>query len=133
MECGVRDRRAEHTLPASQAAGDERSAGEEGGNAARAGSRHARRGRSSLATRRHPCPARSPAGARWRCCSRPIAPCRPSARRERASPAGGIAAAFADAFANRELRLGEFAAWMRVQESLRKERSGFGARTDGPR
>ncbi len=36
--------------------------------------------------------------------------------------AGGIAAAFADAFADRELRLGEFGAWMRVQESLRKER-----------
>lgn len=35
---------------------------------------------------------------------------------------GGIAAAFADAFANRELRLGEFGAWMRVQGSLRKER-----------
>jgi predicted ATP-binding protein involved in virulence len=36
---------------------------------------------------------------------------------------GGIGAAFADAFANRELRLGEFAAWIRVQEALRKERS----------
>ncbi len=36
--------------------------------------------------------------------------------------AGGIAAAFADAFAKRELRLGEFGAWMRVQESLRMER-----------
>jgi len=35
--------------------------------------------------------------------------------------AGGVAAAFADAFAHRELRLGEFADWMRVQESLRKE------------
>lgn len=35
--------------------------------------------------------------------------------------AGGIAAAFAQAFANRELRLGEFAAWMRVQEALRAE------------
>jgi predicted ATP-binding protein involved in virulence len=37
--------------------------------------------------------------------------------------AGGIAAAFADAFANRELRLGEFAAWMRVQEALKSERA----------
>lgn len=36
--------------------------------------------------------------------------------------AGGIDAAFADAFADRELRLGEFADWMRVQEALRKER-----------
>ncbi|GAF78192.1 unnamed protein product, partial [marine sediment metagenome] len=35
--------------------------------------------------------------------------------------AGGVAAAFADAFAHRELRIGEFAAWMRVQETLRKE------------
>jgi hypothetical protein len=32
--------------------------------------------------------------------------------------AGGVAAAFADAFARRELRLGEFGAWMRVQEAL---------------
>ena len=30
--------------------------------------------------------------------------------------AGGTEAAFADAFANRELRLGEFAAWMKAQE-----------------
>lgn len=37
--------------------------------------------------------------------------------------AGGIAAAFADAFANRELPLGEFAAWMRVQEALKSERA----------
>ena len=36
--------------------------------------------------------------------------------------AGGIAAACADAFANRELRLGEFAAWMRVQGALKSER-----------
>lgn len=36
--------------------------------------------------------------------------------------AGGVAAAFADAFARRELRLGEFAAWMRVQQALRGER-----------
>lgn len=37
--------------------------------------------------------------------------------------AGGIAAGFADTFANRELRLGEFAAWMRVQEALKSERA----------
>lgn len=36
--------------------------------------------------------------------------------------AGGITAAFADAFASRELRLGEFAAWVRVQAALRRER-----------
>jgi len=40
--------------------------------------------------------------------------------------AGGVAAAFADAFADRELRLGEFAAWMRVQQALRKERPSAG-------
>ena len=40
--------------------------------------------------------------------------------------AGGVAAAFADAFANRELRLGEFAAWIRVQGSLSKERPASG-------
>ncbi len=40
--------------------------------------------------------------------------------------AGGIAAAFGDAFANRELRLGEFAAWMRVQEALKSERASAG-------
>lgn len=36
--------------------------------------------------------------------------------------AGGVASAFADAFANRELRLAEFGEWIRVQESLSKER-----------
>ncbi|HEV7676952.1 MAG TPA: AAA family ATPase [Candidatus Dormibacteraeota bacterium] len=36
--------------------------------------------------------------------------------------AGEVAAAFGDAFADRELRLGEFAAWMRVQHVLGKER-----------
>ena len=36
--------------------------------------------------------------------------------------AGGTAAAFADAFAKRELRLGELAAWMRVQKTLQSER-----------
>lgn len=35
--------------------------------------------------------------------------------------AGGIAAACADAFANRSLRLGEFAAWMRMQHTLAAE------------
>ena len=40
--------------------------------------------------------------------------------------AGGTAAAFADAFANRELRLGELAAWMRVQETLQSERAPAG-------
>jgi predicted ATP-binding protein involved in virulence len=40
--------------------------------------------------------------------------------------AGGTTAAFADAFANRELRLGEFAAWMRVQEALKSERASAG-------
>lgn len=39
---------------------------------------------------------------------------------------GGIAAAFAGAFANRELRLGEFAAWMRVQQALKVESSTAG-------
>ena len=35
--------------------------------------------------------------------------------------AGGIPAAFAEAFSNRELRLGEFADWMRVQKVLSEE------------
>lgn len=35
--------------------------------------------------------------------------------------AGGEAAAFADSFANRELRLGELAAWIRAQEALKRE------------
>jgi len=39
----------------------------------------------------------------------------------KAIAAGGVAAAFADALANRELRLGEFASWMRVQVTLRGE------------
>jgi predicted ATP-binding protein involved in virulence len=39
---------------------------------------------------------------------------------------GGVAAAFADALTSRELRLAEFAAWMRVQEALRDERSSAG-------
>lgn len=40
--------------------------------------------------------------------------------------AGGTAAAFADAFANRELRLGEFAAWMRAQDALQLESASAG-------
>jgi predicted ATP-binding protein involved in virulence len=40
--------------------------------------------------------------------------------------AGGVDAAFADAFANRELRLGEFGAWMKAQESMRSERPAAG-------
>lgn len=35
--------------------------------------------------------------------------------------AGGYAAAFAEAFSHRELRLGEFAAWMRAQVALTEE------------
>ena len=41
----------------------------------------------------------------------------------KSASAGGFASAYADAFADRELRLGEFAAWMRVQKALRKERA----------
>jgi predicted ATP-binding protein involved in virulence len=37
---------------------------------------------------------------------------------------GGHAAAFAEAFSPRELRLGEFAAWMRAQAALAKETAG---------
>ena len=37
--------------------------------------------------------------------------------------AGGVEAAFADAFADRELRLGEFAMWMQVQGAFRSERA----------
>ncbi|MEN6427285.1 MAG: AAA family ATPase [Phycisphaerales bacterium] len=40
----------------------------------------------------------------------------------KAVAAGGIEGAFGDTFAHRELRLGEFAAWMKVQETLREER-----------
>ena len=39
----------------------------------------------------------------------------------RSAAAGGPAAAFADAFSHRELRLGEFAAWMRAQAALSTE------------
>jgi predicted ATP-binding protein involved in virulence len=35
--------------------------------------------------------------------------------------AGGVPAAYAEAFSNRELRLGEFASWMRVQHALSAE------------
>ena len=38
------------------------------------------------------------------------------------SASGGIAAAYAEAFSNRELRLAEFAAWMRVQEAMKAEK-----------
>ncbi len=40
--------------------------------------------------------------------------------------AGGVPAAYAEAFVNRELRLGEFAAWMRVQQALRAENPAAG-------
>jgi predicted ATP-binding protein involved in virulence len=47
----------------------------------------------------------------------------PSERAPRATKSGaGIAPAYADAFASRELRLGEFADWLRVQAVLQKER-----------
>jgi predicted ATP-binding protein involved in virulence len=46
--------------------------------------------------------------------------------RSKSAAAGGIDAAFADALVDRELRLDEFAAWIRVQEVLRKERSAAG-------
>lgn len=39
----------------------------------------------------------------------------------KAASAGNVLAGFADAFGNRELQLGEFAAWMRVQEVLKSE------------
>ena len=46
----------------------------------------------------------------------------PSDRDPGKAVAGGdIAGAFGDAFANRELRIGEFAEWMKVQEVLRDE------------
>ena len=35
--------------------------------------------------------------------------------------AGGVESAFADAFSERELRLGEFGDWLKVQESMRSE------------
>ena len=40
--------------------------------------------------------------------------------------AGGINAAFSGALSNRELRLGEIAAWIRVQEALKPERPAAG-------
>lgn len=40
--------------------------------------------------------------------------------------AGGVAVAFADAFTDRELRLGELGAWMKVQQFLRAERPAAG-------
>ena len=51
----------------------------------------------------------------------------PSTRtRRQGVAAGGVAAAFADAFVDRELRLDEFGAWLMVQESMRKERPAAG-------
>ena len=48
----------------------------------------------------------------------------PSARKpSEAVAAGGSKAAFAEAFKNRELRIGELAHWMRVQEALRPQRA----------
>ncbi|MBZ5636917.1 MAG: AAA family ATPase [Acidobacteriia bacterium] len=44
----------------------------------------------------------------------------------KSSAAGGIPAAYAEAFANRELRLGEFSAWMRVQQTLVDENPASG-------
>lgn len=41
--------------------------------------------------------------------------------RSKMASAGGVAAACADAFADRELQLGEFAAWMRTQQTLAAE------------
>ena len=47
----------------------------------------------------------------------------PSERKpSRVAAAGGMTAAFAGAFSPRELRLGVFAAWMRVQRAISKER-----------
>ena len=40
---------------------------------------------------------------------------------KKGAASGGVAIAFADAFANRELPIGEFVAWMKVQESMRNE------------
>jgi predicted ATP-binding protein involved in virulence len=40
----------------------------------------------------------------------------------KSAAAGGIYPAYAEAFANRELRLGEFAAWMQVQQALQGDR-----------
>ena len=130
MRCPLR--RAELHLPDSQAAGDERSAREEDGNAARAGSRHA--GEGGVSRRRAGTRVRQRAW--WAAAGRAVldesSRARLNARPRKSVASGGIAAAFADAFANRELRLGEFAAWIRVQEALRKS-ARFGARTDGPR
>jgi predicted ATP-binding protein involved in virulence len=44
----------------------------------------------------------------------------------KASSGGNVLAAFADAFSNRELQLGQFAAWMRVQEVLKNENVAAG-------
>ena len=44
--------------------------------------------------------------------------------------AGGVPAAYAEAFASRELRLGEFAAWLRVQQALQVEDAARGRTLD---
>ena len=55
----------------------------------------------------------------------------PSERDPGKAVAGGdIAGAFGDAFANRELRIGEFGAWLEVQESMRSERPAAGRALD---
>lgn len=49
-----------------------------------------------------------------------------SVRPSKGSAAGGVAAAFAEAFAHRELRLFEFAEWMRARDALRQESPAAG-------
>ena len=46
--------------------------------------------------------------------------------RSKGSAAGGMAAACADAFAHRELRIAEFAAWMRARDTLKNESAEAG-------
>ena len=47
----------------------------------------------------------------------------PYERKPKVSATGGLTTALEDAFLNRELRLAEFADWMRVQQALSRERS----------
>lgn len=49
-----------------------------------------------------------------------------SINRSKGSASGGIVAACAEAFSQRELRLSEFAEWMRAQAALKEEQSAFG-------
>jgi predicted ATPase len=49
-----------------------------------------------------------------------------TARPSKGSVAGGVAAACAEAFAHRELRLSEFAEWMRARDALKKESPAAG-------